>query len=106
MYFAEICFKKFGDRVKYWVTINEPGLFVNRACIWGTYPPGQCSKPFGNCSFGNSDIETLIAMHNVLLSHSMAVHLYRKHFQVIFSGQHFKVILWATRFFLIIIIIT
>ena len=87
MYFAEICFEKFGDRVKYWATINEPGLFVNRAYIWGTYPPGHCSKPFGNCSSGNSDIEPLIAIHNMLLSHSMAVHLYRKQYQVIFSGQ-------------------
>ncbi|XP_050247456.1 beta-glucosidase 18-like [Quercus robur] len=86
VYFAEICFEKFGDRVKYWATINEPGLFVNRAYIWGTYPPGHCSKPFGNCSSGNSDIEPLIAMHNMLLSHSMAVHLYRKQYQMKHGG--------------------
>lgn len=86
MYFAQICFEKFGDRVKYWATINEPGLFVNRAYIWGTYPPGHCSRPFGNCSSGNSDMEPFIAMHNMLLSHSMAVHLYRKQYQVTFKG--------------------
>ncbi|KAL0001146.1 hypothetical protein SO802_014927, partial [Lithocarpus litseifolius] len=39
VYFAEMCFKKFGDRVNYWATINEPGLIVNRAYIWGIYPP-------------------------------------------------------------------
>ncbi|GMY31724.1 beta-glucosidase 18-like [Fagus crenata] len=82
VYFAKICFKNFGDRVKYWTTINEPGLFADMAYIRGKYPPGHCSEPFGNCSSGNSNIEPLIAMHNMLLSHAMAVDIYRKHFQM------------------------
>ena len=48
----------------------------------GTYAPGHCSPPFGNCNTGNSDVEPLIVMHNMLLSHAKAVELYRKHFQV------------------------
>ncbi|KAG4971819.1 hypothetical protein JHK85_038240 [Glycine max] len=47
----------------------------------GIYPPGRCSPPFGNCKTGNSDVEPLIALHNMLLSHAKAVDLYRKHFQ-------------------------
>ncbi|XP_028188474.1 beta-glucosidase 18-like isoform X3 [Glycine soja] len=47
----------------------------------GTYAPGHCSPPFGNCNTGNSDVEPLIVMHNMLLSHAKAVELYRKHFQ-------------------------
>ncbi|KAK7244326.1 hypothetical protein RIF29_39146 [Crotalaria pallida] len=47
----------------------------------GHYPPGHCSPPFGNCSAGNSDVEPLIAVHNMLLSHAKAVELYRKFFQ-------------------------
>ncbi|XP_019425298.1 PREDICTED: beta-glucosidase 18-like [Lupinus angustifolius] len=82
VHFAEICFKSFGDRVKHWVTINEPALATDMAFIRGTYPPGHCSPPFGNCSTGNSDVEPLIVMHNMLLSHAKAVELYRKHFQV------------------------
>ncbi|KAK7244329.1 hypothetical protein RIF29_39149 [Crotalaria pallida] len=81
VHFAEICFKNFGDRVKYWATINEPALVSDLAFIRGTYPPGHCSPPFGNCSAGNSDVEPLIAMHNMLLSHAKAVELYRKYFQ-------------------------
>ncbi|XP_029124895.1 beta-glucosidase 18, partial [Cajanus cajan] len=81
VHFAETCFKSFGDRVKYWVTINEPNLYADMAFIRGTYPPGHCSPPFGNCHAGNSDVEPLIAMHNMLLSHAKAVQLYRKHFQ-------------------------
>ncbi|RDX68030.1 Beta-glucosidase 18, partial [Mucuna pruriens] len=81
VHFAEVCFKSFGDRVKYWATINEPNLAADMAYIRGTYPPGHCSPPFGNCYAGNSDVEPLMVMHNMLLSHAKAVELYRKHFQ-------------------------
>ncbi|KAJ7948615.1 Beta-glucosidase [Quillaja saponaria] len=87
VHFAEICFESFGDRVKNWVTINEPNLFAEMAYTRGTYPPGHCSLPFGNCSVGNSDSEPLIAMHNMLLSHAMAVNLYRKHFKAEQGGS-------------------
>ncbi|KAL5727521.1 beta-glucosidase [Ranunculus cassubicifolius] len=81
LFFAEICFKSFGDRVKYWVTINEPVLFTALAYLHGIYPPGRCSAPFGNCSSGNSDREPLIVIHNMILSHTKAVEVYRKHYQ-------------------------
>ncbi|KAL5151602.1 Beta-glucosidase 18 [Glycine soja] len=88
VHFAEICFKSFGDRVKYWTTINEPNLFADFGYMEGTYAPGHCSPPFGNCNTGNSDVEPLIVMHNMLLSHAKAVELYRKHFQV--GGKRIK----------------
>ncbi|XP_038899222.1 beta-glucosidase 18-like isoform X2 [Benincasa hispida] len=81
VYFAKICFKEFGDRVKHWLTINEPNLVTLMAYTRGVYPPAHCSPPFGNCSVGNSDIEPLIVMHNMLLAHAKAVRLYRTHFQ-------------------------
>ncbi|XP_019236467.1 PREDICTED: beta-glucosidase 18-like isoform X2 [Nicotiana attenuata] len=80
-YFAQICFESFGDRVKYWTTINEPNMFAEMAYVRGVYPPAHCSPPFGNCSVGNSDTEPLIAMHNMLLAHAKAAKLYREHFQ-------------------------
>ncbi|KAE8125765.1 hypothetical protein FH972_020539 [Carpinus fangiana] len=91
-YFSEICFKSFGDRVKYWATMNEPNLSRDLGYLMGKYPPGRCSKPFGNCSAGDSDIEPIVAMHNMLLSHAMAVDLYRNHFQSF--GDRVKY--WAT----------
>ncbi|CAN4083822.1 unnamed protein product [Withania somnifera] len=42
-YFVDICFKYFGDRVKYWTTINEPNLMAVRGYREGTYPPARCS---------------------------------------------------------------
>ncbi|KAF3675525.1 putative F-box/kelch-repeat protein-like [Capsicum annuum] len=50
VYFAEVCFKSFGNRVKYWATINEPKLLAELSYTNGLYPPLHCSPPFGNCS--------------------------------------------------------
>ncbi|GJV10557.1 beta-glucosidase 18 isoform X1 [Tanacetum coccineum] len=55
LYLAEICFKYFGDRVKYWITINEPKYVTKLAYEMGTIPPSRCSQPFGTCLDGNSD---------------------------------------------------
>ncbi|XP_022753969.1 beta-glucosidase 18-like [Durio zibethinus] len=78
---AETCFKSFGDRVKYWTTINEVNQFAEMAYVRGVFPPAHCSAPFGNCSVGNSDVEPFIVVHNMLLSHAKAVNLYREQFQ-------------------------
>ncbi|PWA85749.1 beta-glucosidase 16 [Artemisia annua] len=81
VHFAEICFKSFGDRVKYWITINEPNLVAEMAYEKGTYPPARCSQPFGNCLGGDSDVEPLLAMHNMLLAHGKTAKLYHEKFQ-------------------------
>ncbi|KAL8205506.1 hypothetical protein R6Q57_009057 [Mikania cordata] len=81
VHFAKICFKSYGDRVKYWITINEPNLVAEMSYEKGTYPPNRCSQPFGNCLAGNSDIEPLIVMHNMLLAHGKAAKLYHEQFQ-------------------------
>nr|XP_043628165.1 beta-glucosidase 18-like [Erigeron canadensis] len=87
LYLAEICFKSFGDRVKYWVTINEPNMYIELAYEQGVFPPSRCSEPFGNCAEGNSDVEPLIAMHNMLLAHGRAAKLYHENFQPKQGGQ-------------------
>ncbi|XP_072958757.1 probable inactive beta-glucosidase 14 isoform X2 [Typha angustifolia] len=86
-YFAEVCFKAFGDRVKFWLTFNEPNVLVKYDYLSGHYPPGRCSKPFGNCSFGDSTTEPYIAAHNVILSHAIAVDIYRRRYQVKQGGS-------------------
>ncbi|KAM0855166.1 hypothetical protein ACQ4PT_049960 [Festuca glaucescens] len=80
-YFAEVCFKMFGDRVKFWVTMNQPNLLAKFAYMDGWFPPSRCSKPFGNCAFGNSSTEPYIAAHNMILSHANAVSIYRNNYQ-------------------------
>ncbi|XP_037496883.1 LOW QUALITY PROTEIN: beta-glucosidase 24 [Jatropha curcas] len=85
--YADFCFKTFGDRVKLWVTINEPNIFVIQGYDSGVLAPGRCSHLLGNCSAGNSATEPYIVMHHLLLSHSAAVKLYRDKYEVIQKGQ-------------------
>ncbi|XP_039154751.1 beta-glucosidase 18 [Eucalyptus grandis] len=80
-YFAQVCFEAFGDRVTYWTTFNEPNVFIYDGYVVGTYPPGRCSYPFGNCSYGDSALEPYIATHNLVLSHATAAQIYRKNYQ-------------------------
>ncbi|CAI9760925.1 unnamed protein product [Fraxinus pennsylvanica] len=37
--FAEVCFWEFGDRVKYWTTLNEPWAFCLQGYAFGSFPP-------------------------------------------------------------------
>ncbi|KAK4258971.1 hypothetical protein QN277_005357 [Acacia crassicarpa] len=80
-FYAEVCFKWFGDRVKYWSTFNEPNLQVSFGYRTGLTPPGRCSKPFGNCIEGDSEFEPFIAAHNIILSHAAVVDIYRTKYQ-------------------------
>ncbi|KAH9329022.1 hypothetical protein KI387_001130, partial [Taxus chinensis] len=81
--FAEVCFREFGDRVKYWTTFNEPNAFPSLSYDSGWWPPQRCSYPFGlhNCSAGDSTVEPYIVAHHILLSHAETVKLYREKFQ-------------------------
>lgn len=80
--YADFCFKTFGDRVKNWMTFNEPRIISALGFDNGIHPPGRCSKEFGNCKAGNSTTEPYIAAHHMLLSHAAAVRRYRKKYQV------------------------
>ncbi|MBA0871024.1 hypothetical protein Goshw_020275 [Gossypium schwendimanii] len=83
----DICFKSFGDRVKYWVTFNEPSFQVKFGFQAGTFPPSRCSKPFGNCTYGDSEKEPFITAHNIILAHIAAVHIYRTKYQATQGGS-------------------
>ncbi|KAL5699589.1 beta-glucosidase [Ranunculus cassubicifolius] len=85
--YAELCFKEFGDRVKHWITLNEPWSFSRGGYNSGNYAPGRCSKFVGNCSAGNSATEPYIVSHNQLLAHAAAVKVYKEKYQVKQNGK-------------------
>lgn len=66
--YTEVVVKHLGDRVKYWITINEPQIFVGHGYCLGIH------APFEKCS--KKEIGTII--HHVLLSHGKAVRKIRE----------------------------
>ncbi|TCI78106.1 6-phospho-beta-galactosidase [Exiguobacterium sp. SH0S1] len=65
--FAEVCFDRFGDRVKKWVSINEPWSVVAGQYIIGHFPP--------NIKY---DVAKAIqAMHHMMVAHARVVETYK-----------------------------
>ncbi|KAF7824494.1 vicianin hydrolase-like [Senna tora] len=85
--YADFCFKTFGDRVKTWVTFNEPYVFISNGYATGNFPPGRCSNYAGNCTVGDSATEPYIVGYHWILSHAAAVRLYKKKYQVSQKGE-------------------
>ncbi|RVX13055.1 Cyanogenic beta-glucosidase [Vitis vinifera] len=82
--YAEHCFKEFGDRVKHWITLNEPWSYSNGGYVTGNLAPGRCSEwQKLNCTGGDSGTEPYLASHYQLLAHAAAVQFYKKKYQVL-----------------------
>ncbi|KAG9443795.1 hypothetical protein H6P81_015135 [Aristolochia fimbriata] len=79
--YADVCFREFGDRVKYWTTLNEPNVLPLLGYDIGQIPPQRCSYPFGSCAKGNSVVEPYIVAQNLLLAHGHAARLYKEKYQ-------------------------
>ena len=73
--YAEICFERFGDRVKHWITFNEPWCSSILGYGQGEMAPGRVS-----------DAEPYLAGHHILLAHAEAVDRYRRKFQDLQKG--------------------
>ena len=67
MNYADICFERFGDRVKNWITLNEPWVVAILGHGQGVFAPGRVSKA-----------EPYHAAHQLILSHAKAVKVYRE----------------------------
>ncbi|CAG9333785.1 unnamed protein product [Blepharisma stoltei] len=90
--YADFCFKTFGNKVKYWITMNEIQTFTWIGYGVGTHAPGRCSPNWGDwCQQvgggGNSSTEPYLAAHNALLAHGLAVQTYRKYYQPTQKGK-------------------
>ncbi|XP_061342184.1 non-cyanogenic beta-glucosidase-like [Gastrolobium bilobum] len=83
--YADLCFDRFGDRVKLWVTLNEPWLYSNGGYAQGTTAPGRCTGP--SCLGGNSGTEPYIVSHNQILAHAAAVTVYKIKYQASQKGE-------------------
>ena len=64
--YADLCFERFGDRVKHWITLNEPWVVSVLGYGHGVFAPGR-----------KSNSEPYLAAHHLLVSHAKAVDLYK-----------------------------
>jgi beta-galactosidase len=71
--YADICFEHLGDRVKNWITLNEPWVAAILGYGQGVFAPGRVSNA-----------EPYMAAHNLLRAHGKAVEVYRRKYQ---AGQ-------------------
>lgn len=76
--YAEICFRHFGDRVKWWITLNEPWCSAYLGYENGEHAPGDTSA---------RGKHVYKAGHNLLLAHAKAVAKYRQNFQSTQNGR-------------------
>ncbi|XP_021718407.1 beta-glucosidase 6-like isoform X1 [Chenopodium quinoa] len=80
--YAETLYQKFGDRVKHWITLNEPHTVASQGYDIGIFAPGRCSILLHLfCRAGNSATEPYIVAHHLLLAHGTAVDIYRRKYQ-------------------------
>ncbi|KAF5776033.1 putative beta-glucosidase [Helianthus annuus] len=81
--YAEICFWEFGDRVKNWVTLNEPYTFIYGGYVEGIFAPGRG----GENQDGDSQVEPYIVAYNLLNSHAAAYRLYHENYKSFQKGK-------------------
>jgi len=84
--YAKVCFEAFGDRVKHWLTINEPWCCCILGYGRGVFAPGRSSDRTRSPE-GDSATEPWIVGHNIILAHAHAVKLYREEFKPSQKGQ-------------------
>lgn len=65
--YARICFREFGQYVKYWFTFNEPILYCNR---------------------NNSASTNYICAYNLVRAHAAAYHIYANEFRRFHKGKY------------------
>nr|XP_015214622.1 PREDICTED: lactase-phlorizin hydrolase [Lepisosteus oculatus] len=74
--FADFCFATFGDRVKFWMTFNQPHTIAWAGYAKGLMPPNVKSP---------GDAPYRVA-HNLLKAHAMAYHTYDKKYRSVQGG--------------------
>ena len=65
--YARVCFRSFGDRVRYWVSLNEQNIFIGFGYMTGMHPPGVKDKK-----------RMLQANHNAFLANARAIKSFRE----------------------------
>ncbi|KAA3488202.1 beta-glucosidase 40-like [Gossypium australe] len=77
--FTETCFEKFGDRVKHWITFNEPHTFAIQGYYKGNHAPGHRSSVLSKV--GDPTTEPYIVAQYAIRCHATAADIYRRNYE-------------------------
>lgn len=80
--YARLCFTQFGDRVKSWITFNEPYIISIFGHLNGSLAPGHCAE-VGT----DTTTEPWRVGHTLILSHASVVQIYAKEFRPVQKGD-------------------
>ncbi|XP_065570473.1 lactase/phlorizin hydrolase-like [Artemia franciscana] len=75
--FADVMFSRLGDKVKFWITLNEPWVVAFHGYGTGEKAPGVVGNGTG----------AYLAGHNLLRAHAMAYHLYNDNYKATQGGR-------------------
>ncbi|XP_006834640.1 PREDICTED: lactase-phlorizin hydrolase [Chrysochloris asiatica] len=75
--YADVLFERLGDKVKFWITLNEPFVVANQGYGYGTSAPGISFRP-GTAPY--------IVGHNLIKAHAEAWHLYNDKYRATQGG--------------------
>ncbi|XP_057626305.1 lactase/phlorizin hydrolase-like [Chionomys nivalis] len=75
--YADVLFRRLGDKVKFWMTLNEPYVVAVHGYSTGMYAPGISSRP-GTAPY--------TVGHNLIKAHAEAWHLYNDKYRASQGG--------------------
>ena len=75
--YVDVLFEHFGDRVKRWITVNEPNVYCGEGYGYTTKAPGISSPGVGD----------YLCVHHTLLANAAAYHLYKEKYFAQQGGQ-------------------
>jgi beta-glucosidase/6-phospho-beta-glucosidase/beta-galactosidase len=67
-HYADVLYQNFGDRVKKWITFNEPHIFCREGYASGRFAPNVKASGVGE----------YLCAHHVLQAHAATYHLYKQ----------------------------
>lgn len=67
-HYADVLYQHFGDRVKRWITFNEPFVYCTEGYSTGRFAPGVKASGVGE----------YLCAHHTLQAHASAYHLYKR----------------------------
>lgn len=68
--YSRIIFREYGDRVKFWLTFNEPHVFCPSDWMYAQHN-----------AFQDPPVKPYVCAHNVIKSHAVAYRIYDKEFR-------------------------